>query len=540
MGSGYKGSITMSSLSGDGGLKMYVSCKEQMMTDNAGTLLYEEGTGGNSSSANSSNSNSSNETNTSNSPTGEIGRNVKIGNLEVMTIDLGIMSWVDAKKACADLGDGWRLPTNDELNILFENREKIDDLKNGGSENQGYWSSTEFSRGKALWQYFGEDHKTQNYEHRFSHLSVRAVRGGTPKVRPSTVKIGNLEVKTIDLGKMTWEGAKKACADLGDGWRLPTKDELNILYKNREKYGVVSANWMDENTYWSSEFKCHKAWYMKMRDGDHYKDRKYYDHHLRPVRGGTPIPVSIKPSTPSIVKIGYLEVMTEDFCKMSWDDAKKACTDFGDGWRLPTKDELNVLYENKDKIGGFEIEVYWSSTEFDNAQAWSQEFYSEARQERSFKRYDNSVRAVKGKNILAVRDLTSKEIQEAETPEEKYRRKAAEMEAVKEAKRPEYESKIKASTIATMEPENIIDDAGKIWGTIKIVKKQKDEFIIKTGKSVTMVYSGDWKNITEIISAIIKSIKVINPALAPETVENLKILDFRGDIGQTIRIKVIY
>ena len=44
MGSGYKGSITMSSLSGDGGLKMYVSCKEQMMTDNKGTLLYEEGT----------------------------------------------------------------------------------------------------------------------------------------------------------------------------------------------------------------------------------------------------------------------------------------------------------------------------------------------------------------------------------------------------------------------------------------------------------------------------------------------------------------
>lgn len=31
----------------------------------------------------------------------------------------------------------------------------------------------------------------------------------------------------------------------------------------------------------------------------------------------------------------------------------KKGADLGDGWRLPTKDELNVLYENKDKIGGF-------------------------------------------------------------------------------------------------------------------------------------------------------------------------------------------
>jgi hypothetical protein len=44
LGSGYKGLVTMSELSGGGGLKMYVSCKEQMMTDNNGTLLYEEGT----------------------------------------------------------------------------------------------------------------------------------------------------------------------------------------------------------------------------------------------------------------------------------------------------------------------------------------------------------------------------------------------------------------------------------------------------------------------------------------------------------------
>ncbi len=33
------------------------------------------------------------------------------------------------------------------------------------------------------------------------------------------------------------------------------------------------------------------------------------------------------------------------------------------GWRMPTADELNVLYQNKDKIGGFSTRWYWSSSE---------------------------------------------------------------------------------------------------------------------------------------------------------------------------------
>jgi hypothetical protein len=75
------------------------------------------------------------------------------------------------------------------------------------------------------------------------------------------------------------------------------------------------------------------------------------------------------------VKIGNLEVMTEDLGKMKWDEAMKACADLGDGWRLPTKDDLNVLYENKDKIGGFTNLYYWSSTEDDSKfKAWRQGF----------------------------------------------------------------------------------------------------------------------------------------------------------------------
>jgi len=64
------------------------------------------------------------------------------------------------------------------------------------------------------------------------------------------------------------------------------------------------------------------------------------------------------------IKIGNLLVAQFDFPKqMNWDDAKKASTEIGEGWRLPTEDELMILLKNKDKIGGFANAAYWSSTE---------------------------------------------------------------------------------------------------------------------------------------------------------------------------------
>ena len=43
-------------------------------------------------------------------------------------------------------------------------------------------------------------------------------------------------------------------------------------------------------------------------------------------------------------------------------------------WYLPSMDELNQLYINKDAIGGFANYYYWSSTEFGSNNAWKQNF----------------------------------------------------------------------------------------------------------------------------------------------------------------------
>ena len=51
-----------------------------------------------------------------------IGRPIKIGNLEVAQFDFPtLMNLTDAKKACNDLGNGWRLPTLTESDLLCEN-----------------------------------------------------------------------------------------------------------------------------------------------------------------------------------------------------------------------------------------------------------------------------------------------------------------------------------------------------------------------------------------------------------------------------------
>jgi hypothetical protein len=69
-----------------------------------------------------------------------------------------------------------------------------------------------------------------------------------------------------------------------------------------------------------------------------------------------------------ILSAAELMVAKEDINEttMTWNTANSACensimANFTD-WRLPTKDELMVLYNHKTEIGGFKSDYYWSST----------------------------------------------------------------------------------------------------------------------------------------------------------------------------------
>ena len=48
---------------------------------------------------------------------------------------------------------------------------------------------------------------------------------------------------------------------------------------------------------------------------------------------------------------------------------------YGD-WYLPSKYELNLLYIERATVGGFMDNYYWSSTEYNDEEAWRQYFYN--------------------------------------------------------------------------------------------------------------------------------------------------------------------
>ena len=63
-------------------------------------------------------------------------------------------------------------------------------------------------------------------------------------------------------------------------------------------------------------------------------------------------------------------------------------------WFLPSKEELNLLYQNKTVIGGFSNNAYWSSSEWSDRNAWYQRFDTG---------YQNADRKADTRGVRAVR-----------------------------------------------------------------------------------------------------------------------------------------
>ncbi|MGB2783202.1 MAG: leucine-rich repeat protein [Atribacterota bacterium] len=66
-----------------------------------------------------------------------------------------------------------------------------------------------------------------------------------------------------------------------------------------------------------------------------------------------------------------------------------------DDWFLPSKDELDKLYDSKSEIGGFADDWYWSSSEYDAGFAWRQNFSDSTSQDHWYKGDTYKVRPVR-------------------------------------------------------------------------------------------------------------------------------------------------
>ena len=100
------------------------------------------------------------------------GKHGKIVNLN----DFSRLPWSEAKSACRNLGNGWRLPSMAELRLIYELKNKLNSVLIAvGNEfvNAGYWSADEYNSGCA-WLVFMND-GDPNYNNKGNYYYVRAV-----------------------------------------------------------------------------------------------------------------------------------------------------------------------------------------------------------------------------------------------------------------------------------------------------------------------------------------------------------------------------
>jgi len=96
-----------------------------------------------------------------------------------------------------------------------------------------------------------------------------------------SIIIQNLEIAQFDFEyKLDFNAAKIACNNLGNGWRLPNKVELNTLQLNRDK--ISNFKGLD---YWSStEVDTYTAWSQNIINSIQVTSNKSNSFSVRAVR----------------------------------------------------------------------------------------------------------------------------------------------------------------------------------------------------------------------------------------------------------------
>ena len=276
-------------------------------------------------------------------------------NLMVQKIDLGYMNWNAAQTACqnshiADYND-WRLPTQAELMILYQNKTII-----GGFEDEYYWSSSSTGNESYYVISFYDGENSWDPKHYSNY--VRAVRtmNGTPQTKPTVITTLTTSSVTSHSalcgGNVTDNGGSDVTAR-GICWSLypnPTIDNATIIPSGNGTglFTCNMTNLANNTTYYI------KA-YAQNSQGTAYGDEISFTTELFPTfqYGGETYQVAPDPGN-----------------TMSWGNADSYCNNLTShglsGWRLPTVDELIQMYSERVSIGGFIDDHYWSSTTCNN------------------------------------------------------------------------------------------------------------------------------------------------------------------------------
>ena len=132
------------------------------------------------------------------------------------------------------------------------------------------------------------ENQTENQTDSLSNLEIGGTFGeGIIFTLDPSGKAGKIAYSK-DMGPMTWENTMNIQDQLGEGWRLPTMEELGEIYANIGPGAANSGQFTDE-LYWSSEaYDEHQARLVRFSDGNtsfHYnKSAAHRQFLVRPVR----------------------------------------------------------------------------------------------------------------------------------------------------------------------------------------------------------------------------------------------------------------
>ncbi|MCB2196287.1 MAG: hypothetical protein KQH79_10515 [Bacteroidetes bacterium] len=169
--------------------------------------------------------------------------------------------------------------------------------------------------------------------------------------------------------KVTYTEANRACEQstaygLTD-WRLPTKLEISIMFKQKSRLRGMKGYW-----YWSGTRENEKEYYRQAFDADKLVPADIRAKgHVRCVHNNGVVNLVDANGVWEYSLYGTdYQVMPEDFKgEFSWEEAKNACessTSYGHSdWILPTIEDMGFLYDNRIALN-MNGEWYWSSTPY--------------------------------------------------------------------------------------------------------------------------------------------------------------------------------
>lgn len=320
---------------------------------------------------------------------------VMVGDLYVQTKDMSnALDWESAKLLCESsiVGnfDDWRLPTIEELAVIYNNKAAIGgfiDMSEGGSN---YWSSSP-SSGSAY--YYFLDFKTgrQSSVIKSAKCHVRAVRKDAELEAPTviTLPVTDISEKTAVLhGSIESEG-NPAYTERGFVYSTvftsPTVESDEKIIVNGTGIGEFFANLSGLTT----EINYHVRAFATNSKGITYGETVTF-------RTGNPDYVILEDAGIMVQRYD----ISDNEEGLTWEAANVLCENSIVGgytdWRLPTIDELATLYVERNNIGNFVDEYrYWSGTKSSKGGYYSYDFFAGEIYDYSSSNYKRSARAVR-------------------------------------------------------------------------------------------------------------------------------------------------